>query len=266
MRDWHRLFFVNERRRRNFIAAGAIDADSAAPVLVGMPKVDCLVDGTLRRDTILGELGLDAGRPTVLYAPTWSPASSLNVMGMALLERLLAMPINVLVKLHDRSRDLRAQYSGGIDWIGRLAPLLDRPHARLVDVANIAPCLVAADVMISDHSSAAFEYLLLDRPLVRIELPELIARANVHADYVQLLADCSHNVTDPAAAARAVEQAVAEPGAHSATRRRVAADLFHEPGTATARCAAALYEAIGLPAHASVTAVLGEDRPCLQSA
>ena len=26
MREWHRLFFVNERRLRNFIAAGAIDA------------------------------------------------------------------------------------------------------------------------------------------------------------------------------------------------------------------------------------------------
>ena len=46
MREWHRLFFVNERRLRNFIAGGAIDADSPAIRLVGMPKVDCLVDGT----------------------------------------------------------------------------------------------------------------------------------------------------------------------------------------------------------------------------
>ena len=46
MREWHRLFFVNERRLRNFIACGAIDADSPAIRLVGMPKVDCLVDGT----------------------------------------------------------------------------------------------------------------------------------------------------------------------------------------------------------------------------
>ena len=48
MRDWHRLFFVNERRLRNFIAAGAIDPDSPAIRLVGMPKVDCLVNGSLR--------------------------------------------------------------------------------------------------------------------------------------------------------------------------------------------------------------------------
>ena len=50
MRRWHRFFFVNRRRLRNFISAGAIDASSDAPRLVGMPKVDCLVDGSLRRD------------------------------------------------------------------------------------------------------------------------------------------------------------------------------------------------------------------------
>jgi CDP-Glycerol:Poly(glycerophosphate) glycerophosphotransferase len=86
MREWHRLFFVNERRLGNIIARGAIDADSPAIRLVGMPKVDCLVDGTFRRDHVLQALGLDPARPTVLYAPTWSPASSLNAMGVELLD------------------------------------------------------------------------------------------------------------------------------------------------------------------------------------
>ncbi|HYE91641.1 MAG TPA: hypothetical protein VEA38_11505, partial [Terriglobales bacterium] len=72
MRDWDRLFFVNERRLRNFVAAGAIDAGSPAAKLVGMPKVDCLVDGSLRRDDVLRGFGLDPALPTVLYAPTWS--------------------------------------------------------------------------------------------------------------------------------------------------------------------------------------------------
>ena len=271
MREWHRFFFVNERRLRNFVACGAIDADSPAPRLVGMPKVDCLVNGSLRRDAILEQLGLDPARPTVLYAPTWSPASSLNVMGEALLERLTAMPINLLVKLHDRSRDPRPRYSGGVDWPARLAPKLAGPHAQLAGGANIAPYLAAADVMVSDHSSAAFEYLLLDRPLVRIELPELVAQANVHPDYVQLLADASHNVTSPEQAAHAIERAIADPAPLSAARQRVASDLFYRPGTAAARCAAALYEVVGLPVHSSVASLLGPDtvgdrQPCLQSA
>src|SRR5262245_13771115 len=34
LRAWHRLFFVNDRRLRNVVRAGAVDADSTAPRLV----------------------------------------------------------------------------------------------------------------------------------------------------------------------------------------------------------------------------------------
>lgn len=265
MRQWDRLFFVNQRRLRNFIASGAIDADDRSARLIGMPKVDCLVDGSLRQDHILASLGLDPSRKTVLYAPTWSPASSLNSLGETLIAGLARMPINLIVKLHDRSRDPRPQFSGGVDWGARLAPLLSSPHTLLASGANITPCLVAADVMVTDHSSAGFEYLLLDRPLVRIDVPALIAQANIHEDYVRLLADASDNVTDAAGAIAVVERGLADPMALSPERRRVAADLFYRPGTAAARCAAALYDAMALEPHPSVAPLLAETEPCLQS-
>ena len=260
MREWDRFFFVNERRLRNFIAAGAIDAASPAARLIGMPKVDCLVDGTFRRDDVLRGFGLDPGRPTVLYAPTWSPASSLNRIGVELVQRLVARPINVIVKLHDRSRDLRPQYSGGIDWVARLQPILASPRGLLALHANIAPCLVAADVLITDHSSCGFEYMLLNRPLVRIEVPELLVQANVHPDYVELLANASINARDVDAAAVAVDRAFASPFERAAERKAVARELFYRPGTATARCAAALYEVMNLAPHASLA---GEAEPCV---
>jgi hypothetical protein len=246
LRPWHRLFFVNRRRLNNCVAAGALDADSPAIRLIGMPKVDCLVDGSWRRDHVLASLGLDPAHPTVLYAPTWSPASSLNSLGEALIARLMTLPINLIVKLHDRSRDLRPQYSGGVDWAGRLQPLLAGPRARLAAQPDICPYLAAADVMIVDHSSAAFEYLLRDRPIVRVHVPALIELANIHGDYVDALASVSRTVTSVEQAIDAVEHSLADPDAQSAARRAVAADLFYQPGTATARCAEALYEAIGL--------------------
>jgi CDP-glycerol glycerophosphotransferase (TagB/SpsB family) len=263
MRQWDRLFFVNERRLRNFVAAGAIDAASHAARLIGMPKVDCLVDGSIRREEVLRGFGLDPSAPTVLYAPTWSPASSLNRIGIDLIQRLLKLPVNVIVKLHDRSRDLRQQYSGGVDWVARLSPMLHAPHGLLALHANITPCLVAADVMITDHSSCGFEYLLLDRPIVRIEMPELLKQANIHGDYVSLLAGAALNTRDAAGAAAAVERALANPLERSQARRAVAAELFYKPGTATARCIAALYDVIALAPHASIAR---ESQPCLQSA
>jgi hypothetical protein len=267
MRQWDRLFFVNERRLRNFIGSGAIDADSRAIRLIGYPKADCLVDGTWRRDAVLAALGLDPARPTILYAPTWSPASSLNAMGPELLERLLQRPVNVIMKLHDRSRDLRERYSGGVDWVARLTPILQGRAGVLAPGHDISPYLVAADLMITDHSSAGFEYLLLDRPLVRIHRPALLELANVHPDYAALLASVAHSVDTVDQAIAAVDEGLAHPDRRGGDRRAVAADLFYRPGGATARSIAALYEAMELePAPATAAAAAVQEVTCQPSA
>jgi CDP-glycerol glycerophosphotransferase (TagB/SpsB family) len=259
MRVWDRLFFINERRLRNFIAAGALDPGSDAIRLVGMPKADRLVDGTYQRDAVLATLGLEPALPTVLYAPTRSPASSLNAMGLELIRALQARPLNLIVKLHDRQRDLREAYSGGVDWVAALEPLLG-PRTVLAPAADISPYLVAADLMITDHSSAGFEFLLQDRPLVRIHRPELLRLANIHPDYVALLASASQSVLTAGEAIDAVERGLADPAARSATRRAVANELFYRAGGATARSVTQMYEAIsldplrsGAPAHEEVT-------------
>jgi hypothetical protein len=246
MRDWHRLFFVNQLRLRNFIAAGAIEPDSPAIRMIGMPKVDCLVDGTFDRDAVLLSLGLDPARPTVLYAPTWSPASSLNAIGVELVNGLRRLPINLIVKLHDRSRDLRTRYSGGIDWVTRLDPLMTPGRSVIAPGHDISPYLVAADLMITDHSSAGFEFLLRDRPIVRIHRPALIELANIHPDYVNLLAGVSNSVERADDALAAVARGLEDPGARSRDRSAAAADLFHDPGGATERSMNALYELIEL--------------------
>ena len=253
MRAWDRIFFVNERRLRNFVRAGAIDHDSPAIRLVGFPKTDALVNGAWKRENVVRSLGLDPARPTILYAPTWSPASSLNRLGVDLVRALLATGNNLIVKLHDRSRDQRARYSGGVDWIAVLKPLLG-PRGVLAEGHDISPYLVAADVMITDHSSAGFEYLLRDRPLVRIHCPELIRDANIHADYVDLLASVSESVDDVAGALAAVSRGLAAPAALGDVRRVVAADLFYRPGSATKRSICELYDAIDLdPAPSSIS-------------
>jgi hypothetical protein len=254
MREWHRLFFANRRRLRNFVNAGAVDPESPAIRLVGLPKVDCLIDGSLTRWPVLEGLGLDPSKPTLLYAPTWSPASSLNAMGEEIVRRVLALGVNLIVKLHDRSQDIRWMYSGGVDWRARLQPLLPPGRAALAPGHDISPYLVAADIMITDHSSAGFEYLLLDRPIIRIHRPELLQAALVHPDYADLLASVSESVDEASGVTDAAMRGLTEPGALSSRRRAVAEDLFHLPGSATARSVAELYDALALePMAASVS-------------
>jgi CDP-glycerol glycerophosphotransferase (TagB/SpsB family) len=167
-------------------------------------------------------------------------------MGEELVAQLGRAGFCVIVKLHDNSRDSDLRNSGGINWVERLAPILKKYGGHLAARGTIAPYLVAADVMISDHSSAGFEYLLLDRPLIRIEMPELIARTNIHPDYVELLVKASTTVRNPEETVRAVELAYTDQAQLSAKRKMVAEELFYKPGTATNRAITELYKVVKL--------------------
>lgn len=246
MRGWHRLFFINKRRLQNFIDTGAIDADSPAIRLIGMPRLDCLVDGSLNRNEILSSIGIDPSRKTVLYAPTWSRYSSVGTMGEDVVRRLGAAGYTVIVKLHDRSRQADDYHSGGVDWGARLEPLLKETGGVLASGSNSSTYLAAADVLITDHSSVGFEYLLLDRPLIRIHVPELLEKTDIEPVYVQLMSEAATSVVDIDQLSAAVDDSFAEPSAKSASRKYVAGEMFYKPGTATSRAVTEMYDVIEL--------------------
>src|SRR5215813_5189956 len=139
MREWDRLFFINRRRMQNYAACGAIDANSSAAKLIGMPKLDCLVNGSLERDSALRSFGLDPAKPSVLYAPTWTPYSSVNAMGKELVRLLCEAGYAVIVKLHDRSRDLQYVHSGGVDWGKQVKPILEEFGGHLAEGNDFCP-------------------------------------------------------------------------------------------------------------------------------
>jgi len=193
---------------------------------------------------------MDPARPTVLYAPTWTRFSSLNAMGEAVVGSLVDAGYQVLVKLHDNSLDPAVANSGGVDWVARLTPILARGQGHLIRTADASPWLVASDVLITDHSSIGFEYLLLDRPLIRIEMPELIEHANIGTEYVTLMSRASTTCEDAPGVLAAVAQALSNPAHLSAARRALAAELFHDPGRATARAVDELYALMNLDVRA----------------
>jgi CDP-glycerol glycerophosphotransferase (TagB/SpsB family) len=246
MRGWDRLYFINKLRLQHFIDAGAIDEDSPAACLIGMPKLDCLVDGSLSRDEVLKSLGIDPASKTVMYAPTWSPYSSLNCMGEEIVKQLGAAGYAVIVKLHDRSRDPTYVHSGGLDWGARLEPLLRDTGGVLAAGCNSSKYLPGADVLITDHSSVGFEYLLLDRPLVRIEMAELIKKTDIEPLYVDLLSEASATVLNVQETVNAVERSFAEPRLKSNSRRTVVQEMFYKPGSATDRAVSEMYKVMEL--------------------
>jgi hypothetical protein len=232
---YDRVAFINRERMLRYLGAGIVSPSQAA--LVGYPKLDKLANHTVDATAVRKMYGVD-DRPTVLYAPTYSDASSLHLAGIEIVRALDASGFNVFVKLHDRSLDPDPRYTAGIDWRARFAGLIAESGSgriRFLEVPDVCPLLAAADVMVTDHSSVGFEYLVLDRPLVVFDAPNLASVARVNLDKVTLLRSAATVVRTADQTVRAVAAAIVNPSAMSAVRRRIAREMFFEPGRATAR-------------------------------
>ena len=230
---YDRVAFINRDRLRRYLDAGVVT--EAQAVLVGYPKLDRLASGAVDGRAVRQMLGLDSTRPTVLYAPTYSPASSLHLAGERIVEGLASAGFNVLVKLHDRSLDADERYTGGIDWRARMHALEQRGRVAYIEAPDISPYLAAADLMVTDHSSAGFEYLVLDRPLLIFDAPGLVESARINPDKVALLRAAATVVATVDALVTTARTALQAPGRLSRERRRIAGEMFHEAGTATGR-------------------------------
>jgi hypothetical protein len=233
---YDRIAFINADRMHRYLEAGVVTPAQAA--LVGYPKLDRLATGGYNRSEILGGLGLDPSRPTILYGPTYSSASSLHIAGEAIVTALADAGFNVLVKLHDRSLDPDRRYNDGIDW-GRRMRRLERPgRVRLALTGDSSPLLAAADAMVTDHSSIGFEFLVLDRPLLVFDAPELPRAARISPDKIAALRSVAAVASDvPSLVGRAATE-LAAPDRRSPARKALAREMFFDPGRATARAVA----------------------------
>lgn len=245
---YDRVAFINRDRMRRYLDAGVVTPDQAA--LVGYPKLDRLASGQLDGVSMRRSLGLDSSRPTALYAPTYSPASSLHLAGEAIVTGLACAGFNVIVKLHDRSLDPDPRYNAGIDWRARMRAIEQPGTVAYVEGSDATPFLAAADIMVTDHSSVGFEYLVLDRPLLVFDAPDLAAAARINTEKIALLRSAATVVDTPEALVAAAARELAAPSRLSPERRRVASDMFHEPGQATARAVALVLDLLALSAGA----------------
>jgi hypothetical protein len=246
--EYDRVAFVNADRMGRYLDKCVVRRDAA--VLVGFPKIDALVNGRYDGAAIRERLGLEMHRPTAIYAPTWSPASSLHVAGDAIVASLVDRGWNVIVKPHARSFDPDPQYSGGVDWRTRLRAMEVSGRVVFSESADASPLLAASDLMVTDHSSVGFEFLLLDRPLIVFDAPDLERVARINPERIAALRSAACVVTDAAEVGRAANDEMARPQRLAAERAAVSRPLFHEPGTATDRALLVAYELLDLsPMH-----------------
>lgn len=241
-------FMLGPYMRRAFERRGLLDPADPRAEDIGFPKTDPLLDGSLDREALMHEHGLSGERPVLLYAPTGARKNSLETTGEEAIRRLRATgEYDLLIKLHDHPKNK-------IDWFARLDRFED-DHTKLVRSPDVIPTLFIADLLITDASSVANEYTLLDRPMVFLDVPELIQAAEGLGSALDLRTWGRRGGSVVARASdvpAAVESALAHPERHATTRRAIASDLFYNPGRATEAALAWVCQELGVSQGSAV--------------
>jgi hypothetical protein len=215
--------------RRTFERRGIMPPGDPRVAQIGFPKTDPLVNGSLDRSSVLRDIGFSGNRPVVMFAPTGAFGNAMELFGEDLIKQFTSSgDYDLLIKPHDHPKAF-------INWFEKLAHL-EGEHMRLLRAFDSVPALYAADVLISDASSIANEYLLLDRPLIFLDVPILLASAAGEDDRLDLETWGRKGgtvVRDVVEAERAVADGLARPQAQSEIRTAMTRDLFYNPGTAT---------------------------------
>lgn len=233
----------------------------------GYAKSDELLSGKFSRNEVLEELNLDPSLKTVLYAPSWDEGLSLRSFGEKVIGEILKIKsINLIVKLHPISYCPEDGpnyefYTGGINWIEKLKHFESYENFRHVPSNNIDPLLAASDVMVTDLSSVALEYIILDKPVIYIDCPEFFEKTlkKTYANFGNTTAEYVKN--DPRANAgrhvglvvnetgqleTAILRSLDKPEEFSDKRKEFSKMLIYNPGKAADKAASVIMEILGL--------------------
>lgn len=119
-------------------------------VETGWPKLDKLF--TTEPATLF-----DNNKPTILYAPTFSPSlTSAPILFEKIKQLTNESDYNWLVKFHPKM---------DVAWIKTYESLIAE-NFKIIETANINELLQSADIMISDTSSVIGEFCLLAKPVI----------------------------------------------------------------------------------------------------
>ena len=210
---------------------------------IGFPRLDVVTNRGLDRAAILAELGLDPARETILYAPTWHGVGRINLSSIPDLGRdvvaAIGDDVNFIFRPHPNviaNREFPEAVAGIIEHTRR------RAHSVFPDPYRDAiPLLFVADLLITDFSSTAVDFLALDRPMIFLDhLGEKWSDPDLVEVWIRAAGEIARNRTE-------LEEALARcfqhPESKSELRKKFRDYFFYTlDGKASERAAAAIIE------------------------
>ena len=197
----------------------------------GFAKLDPLFDADESQPALdIAKLGLDPSRPTILYAPTYYP-SSIECLPADLPARLAGC--NLIVKPHHFTFT-KKRYRHQLE---RLRQWNRYENVWLSSVADVSllPMMASADLLVSEASSALFEFAALDKPVVWCDFyyrrwnhrGPLGFRLDRRLDRtIEKYRDIAAHAKSPEELPEVVAAELADPGRLSAIRRTYTRELI----------------------------------------
>jgi CDP-glycerol glycerophosphotransferase (TagB/SpsB family) len=192
-------------------------------VPIGLPFLDRFIDPGISRERYLMNLSLDTNKKTILFAPHWGVTRTNSQILNRYFDQCIAilkeLDYNVILKLHACSLNL--SQAKGVDWKKRLQKL---DSIAIDHNFDDIPALAFSDILITDFSSRAFNFMMLNKPvilifqvpftkLVDVDKARLMQRGSLVADHLDDLKQL-------------IELAIDNPDLLSVDRQRVASECF----------------------------------------
>lgn len=144
--------------------------DAAKVKVTGYARTDRLV----RRDEDTAAIkrrlrldGPDVGK-IVLFAPTWKQdANGRSIYPFGLSEQAFLGALSTFAQRIEATFVIRAHLNTGSGANDAWSRIEHRPHARFPDTEEL---LLISDILVCDWSSIAFDYLLLNRPTIFLDV------------------------------------------------------------------------------------------------
>ena len=208
----------------------------------GYARTDMLVRRDLDIAATRRAFGLPVQGPVILFAPTWKQdAQHRSVFPFGQDEAAFLGALSRLGARTGATVALRAHLNSA-QAAGDHPHVVQVPYARFPDTEALLLC---TDVLVCDWSSIAFDFLLLDRPTVFLDVEPPFAKGfsldashrfgAIVDDMGALLAQLAHCIQDPAAYW----------SAHGEAHLRIKAQVYgdYADGRAAERCVARLVAA-----------------------
>lgn len=137
--------------------------------ITGYARTDVLITKSTDTQAIKQALNIDPDVKVILFAPTWQQDSNnRSIFPFDCHESDFLTPLNQLCQTLDCIAILRTHLNSSDQLSESYSNIRLAPHSILPNTEDL---LLASDLLICDWSSIAFDFLLLNRPTIFLEVP-----------------------------------------------------------------------------------------------